>query len=149
MSGNNLSREEQLGLKEYDFADRLRSDYFKHTWVATSVLIPVCFGLVTLSYTPDLLNLRYELIPLALASICLYVIWSWYDWRYSGYMKTTYRRLRQLEKDTLKPFYLHRKIKDEDPTNKNYNKCRKLGVLKWVMFVGLIAIWALRIFFNG
>jgi len=145
MGESKLTREEELALREYDFAEKLRSDYFKHSWVATSILLPVCFSLVALSYTVDLLSLKwFELLPLTFASFFLYIIWYWYDWRYSGYLKTIYRRLQKLEEDVLK-FELHKRIKKEDPTGKNCNEWKKLGTLKCLIFFMLILIWLIRI----
>jgi hypothetical protein len=143
MSKNKFTKEEELALKEYDFGEKLRSDYFKHCWVATSILLPVCFTLVALSYTDGLLNLRwYELLPLALASIFLYIIWFWYDWRYSGYMKIIYQRLRELEKDHLSQMNLYSKIDAEDPAK--CCKWKSLGTLKRLIFILLVLVWGLR-----
>ena len=140
-----LSREEELALKEYEFGEELRSDYFKHTWVATPVFLPVCFSLLALSFTKDLLDLReFDLLPLALASVFIYVIWFWYDWRYSCYMKIIYTRLQELEGDPLN-MNLHRKIRDEDPTK--CNRWRSLGSLKLLILGMLILTWFIRMFF--
>ena len=144
MGENETSREEKLALEEYDFGEKLRSDYFKHSWLATSILLPVCFSFVALSYTESLLNLRFELLPLALASIFLYIVWFWYDWRYTCFMKIIYARLQELEENPLN-MNLHRKIRDEDPTKDSRRK--SLGTLKWSILFTLIIVWILRMFF--
>lgn len=147
MSEKKLTREEQLALKEYEFGDKLRSDYFKHCWIATSILLPVCFSFLALSYTESLSDLQFKLIPLALASIFVYFVWFWYDWRYSGHIQTIFGRLQTLEETTLKSFDLHKRIKREDPTEEKSKEYMKLGKLKWIILVVLIFVWFVRIVF--
>ena len=61
-------------LTEYKIGNELSQTYFKGSWTPASIFLPICFGLVAVSYTKDLLGLTWEkLFPLALASIFLYL----------------------------------------------------------------------------
>ena len=52
-------------LKEYEIGEQLRESYFKNSWVVTSIILPVSFGLIGVSYTERLLELNFRgLIPL-------------------------------------------------------------------------------------
>jgi len=87
-----------IALKEYAFAENLRESYFKNSWVATSVILPISFGLVGLSYQQPLLSLcSVQLLPLALTSVFLFIFWFWYIRRYAKYLKIIYTRFWDLE----------------------------------------------------
>jgi len=139
MENEKLTREKYLALKEYAFGDKLRESYFRSSWTATSIILPICFGLVGLSYAQWLVNASWlMMLPLACASLFLSVSWFWYVSRYAGYLKIIYGRLQVLE-STL-TFDLHKKIAKED--KKGFSS---LKYLKWVMLVLLIVAWVLRL----
>jgi hypothetical protein len=66
MSEKELEKRDKIALREYGFAERLRESYFTNSWVATSIILPVSFGLVGLSYTEPVVHLHgLQLLPLA------------------------------------------------------------------------------------
>lgn len=129
----------KIALKEYEFAEKLRNDYFKHSWVSTSIFIPICIGIIAASYTKELIDLPgIKLIPLFLSSLSIYVIWYWYTYRYAGYLKIIYSRFHYLE--NVLDMYLHTKICHEDRARKY-----SLKYLKIVFLILLIVLWLFRL----
>jgi len=135
-----LGKKEYIALKEYEFGDKLRESYFKNSWVATSILLPMCFGLIGLSFTEWAIKLSWvELLPLAVASFSLLIFWAWYVSRYAHYLKIIFERLQMLEK-TL-GMYLHRGI--EEKRTKGLRRLKALNRLT----MGMLALtWALRLY---
>ena len=58
MSKNKSNREKEILLKEYDTGQKLRTDYFNRIWAVASIILPICFGLIGLSYTKEVFNLE-------------------------------------------------------------------------------------------
>lgn len=135
-----LSREDRILFKELSLAESLRESYFKHSWVLTSILLPVAFGLVGLSFSEPLLNLDwFELLPLMLTSVLLGCIWFRYVGRYAGYLQSIYNRFKDIEKDL--GMNLHSRIDVDDP--KKYHR------LVWVntaAIASLVVVWGLRLY---
>jgi hypothetical protein len=139
ISKNENSAKQNIILKEYGFAEKLRESYFKNSWVATSIILPISWGLVGLSYTEPVLALNwFQLLPLAFASIALFLFWFWYVLRYSGYLNIIYTRFWKLE-EQLK-MNLHIRIRNEGP--KSWWRIRYLNIIIGFM---LGAAWMLRI----
>ena len=145
MGENDLSKEEQLLLKEYEIGEKLRDSYFRTSWVTTSIILPICFGLIGLSYTDSLLSLgSFALIPLAIASLFLAIFWRWYIWRYAVILRAIYFRTRDIEKKLgLK---LHNTIHDEDIARTKYHGLRRAFWLNNIMLLLLGIAWTVRIF---
>lgn len=128
-------------IDEYKNGNKLSIEYFKGSWTANSIFLPICFTLVAISYYEGLHDLTWEqLLPLAGASIFLYL----YTWahtnRYAGYSQAIWKRLREIEKE--RGMYLHCKIKEEDHAR----------VLRWrlrhvnaTLFVLLLVTWTIRL----
>ena len=143
MTEKELSKQEQIALKEYEFADKLRENYFTSSWVATSIILPISFGIIGVSYTDTLLGLNAcQLIPLMLASTFLYLFWVGYVVRYAGYMKSLYERFKELEKSL--GMNLHRLI-DERDDKKGVLRANSLRYLNIAMFILLVVAWLLRL----
>lgn len=146
-----LDKSEYMALKEYEFAEKLRESYFREAWVATSILLPLCFSLVGLSYAEWLANMSgMNLLPLALASWSLYLYLLFHTARYGAYLKAIYGRLHELESTTLKgKIGLHTSIKETDKKAlskwKGFGKFRALKYLKALMFFLLIGTWIIRL----
>ena len=141
MSEKKLTAQQEIWLKEYDFAEKLRESYFKNSWVASSILIPISWGLVGLSYTEPVLALDNDLpqlFPLVIASLVIFGFWFWYDERYAGYMKVIYHRFWELEEKLS--MNLHRKIRDKGPSS-----WWKIRWLKIVVFALLFFAWLNRL----
>jgi len=135
-----LDKKEYIALKEYEFGDKLRESYFKNSWVATSILLSICFGLIGLSFTEWTINLSWvALLPLASASFSLCIFWVWYVFRYAHYLKIIFGRLQMLEK-TL-GMSLHRRIEE-----KRTKGLRRLKTLNCFTLVMLALTWGLRLY---
>ena len=99
MKASNLTKEEYMRLKDYEEAEKLRNSYSANSWAMSSIILPICFGLIGVSFLTELLLLKWlQLLPLALASIFLCTFWLFYMRRYGGFMKTTYAQMQYLEK---------------------------------------------------
>ena len=146
MGENGLTKEEQLLLKEYEIGEKLRDSYFRTSWVTTSIILPICFSLIGLSYTDSLLSLeRWALIPLAITSFFLGCFWRWYIWRYAVILASILRRAREIEKELgLK---LHNKIHEEDIARTKYRGLRRAFWLNNIMLFLLLIAWVVRIIF--
>jgi len=139
MEDNKLKKEEILAIKEYEFCDTLRESYFKNSWVAMSIILPICFGLVGLSYSEWLIGAKwYVLLPLALASLFLNILVYWWTSRYGEYLKIIYRRMQELE--AVLGMKIHTKIKTE--SRKGWYS---LLWQKRMMLLFLILAWSARI----
>ena len=111
-------------------------------WTAVSIFIPVCFGLIGVSYASvEMLELKWlQLLPLAFASVLLYGFGMSFVSRYSGYNKAILNRLGKIEEEN--GMNLHRQISKED---------KKRGIkwtlrhVKWILFVFLILTWTIRL----
>jgi hypothetical protein len=145
MNGKELETKDKIALREYGFAEKLRESYFTNSWVATSIILPVSFGLVGLSYTGPVVHLDcLQLLPLALVSMLLYTYWLWYISRYSGYLDVVFTRMREIE--LVLGMSLHRKIHEK--LHGQFLGClRRVKTLNYVTFVVLFFIWALRLCF--
>ena len=145
MRGNLKESSSVIGenaIDEYKNGNKLSIEYFKGSWTANSIFFPICFTLVAVSYYEVLLRLtREQLLPLALASISLYV-YSWaYTSRYAGYNRSIWKRLRDIEEK--KEMYLHRKIKKDD----HARVLRwRLGHVKVTLLVLLMVTWGIRLY---
>jgi len=143
LTEKDLSKIEQIALKEYEFADKLRENYFTSSWVATSIILPISFGLIGASYVDELLGLCWwQLVPLMLASIFLYLFWIGYIIRYAGYMKSIYKRSKELEQ--VLNMRLHSSIEQGD-NKKGYRRMKSLRCLNIVMLILLIVAWLWRL----
>jgi len=140
MEKEKLNKKEHIALREYNFAEKLRESYFRTSWVAASIILPVCFSLIGLSYAEWLVNLRwFQLLPLAFASIFLGIFWYLHIFRYANYMKIIYGRLQELE--TMFGMNLHTKIKREARGG-----WRSLKFINFLTLVLLIAAWVARLY---
>ncbi len=136
--------EKKILLKEYEIGEKLRDSYFKNSWVVTSIILPISFGLVGFSYSEQILRLpSIALFPLMLASLSLYGFWYFYIFRYAGFLSTIFETLQtievrlELELETS----LHRNI---------HNKDKHKGMLRMLNNVAgglLIAVWVFRLVF--
>ncbi len=133
-------------LKEYEIGEQLRNSYFTNSWVSTSIILPISFGLIGFSFSSqELLGLEwFKLIPLMLASVFLYIFWLWYVTRYGDVMKSIYERLWYIE-ETL-GMSLHSCIREKDKTRKLY-RFRTIRVLNLLMLLLLVLAWCSRLYF--
>ena len=127
---------------EYEIGNQLSEAYFKGMWAAISIFIPVCFGLIGVSYASvELLKSEWIfLVPLALSSILLYGFGMSFVSRYAGYNKAIFERLWDIEKDN--GMNLHRHIKEKGEERRIKWTIRQV---KWVLFAALIATWIFRL----
>jgi len=129
-------------LKEYEIGNELTRVYFKGQWTATSIFIPICFGLIAASFsTTEILKLTgLQLIPMAGASILIFLYGWAYGNRYTGYCKSIWCRLRKIEGE--KDMQLHKMINEHD--KKRCLKWRMKHINIIVLFV-LLFLWVFRI----
>ena len=127
---------------EYEEGNKLSIEYFKGSWTANSIFLPICFTLVAVSYYKELLELAgNQLLPLAGASIFLY-LYSWaYTNRYASYNRSIWKRLRDIEEK--KKMDLHRRIKRDDLARSLRWRLRHVNTLLLVL---LLVAWGIRLY---
>jgi len=127
--------------EEYKEGSKFSQSYIKASWTATSIFLPVCFGLVAVSYQEHLLDLSFiSLLPLAIASVSLFLVWWLYTNRYAQYNRSIWSRLQELEIQT--GMCLHLKIDKEDKSRAVRWRIRHVNLL---MLVLLLIAWIVRI----
>lgn len=142
-----LTKEQrEVLLKEYEIAEQLRNSYFSNSWVSTSIVLPITFGLVGVSFSIEpLLELTWqELIPLMLTSIFLCLFWLCYVGRYGAILSVIYERQRTIEVQLQ--MSLHRSIY-EDKKPKFFRK-GLIKKLNFIIILLLIFVWLLRLYFS-
>lgn len=127
---------------EYNNGNKLSQEYFKGSWTAASIFLPICFGIVAASYYTELLVLSWKkLLPMALASIFLYSCWWAHVSRYAGYNRSIWKRLRKIEEET--GMNLHLKIKKDDDERLIPWRLRHFN---FMMLLLLVAVWVIRLY---
>jgi hypothetical protein len=132
----------KTALEEYKEGNKLAIEYFKAQWVATSIFIPLSFGLIPLSFSmEELLKLTWlQILPLALASIFIYFYRWMYANRYVGYCRSIWKRLREIENN--ENMSIHNLIDKDDRERKIEWSMKHVNV---ALLILLILLWVLRL----
>jgi len=140
------TKECKNSLEEYKEGNKLAQEYFKGSWVASSIFFPICFGLIGVSFTKHTLPLEwFELLPLAGASLCLFIFCWGYTNRYAQYSRSIWKRLWEIEAKEDLYMGLHHQIKKDDDLRPIHWRIRHLN---WAIFGVLVFLWFLRIWFS-
>jgi hypothetical protein len=128
-------------LEEYKEGNKYSQSIIKASWTATSIFLPVCFGLVAVSYSEPLLKLSsISLTPLAMASVSIFLVWWLYTNRYAGYNRSIWKRLREIEGQL--GMKLHTAIDKDDKSRRVRWRIRHVN---GIMFFLLIVAWLFRL----
>jgi len=132
----------ESALEEYKEGSKLSQSYVRNSWTITSIFLPVCFGLVAVSYTEPVLQLpANSMFALATASISLFLVWWAYVYRYASYTRSILKRLRKLEKRPSLQMCLHRQIHKDDEARAVRWRIRHVNLL---MLALLLIAWIVR-----
>lgn len=139
-------KERQIRLQEYIQANEMVRHYTGVCWTIFAIFFPVSIGLLGLSYTIEETPIASTMI-LGIASITLYLIWAFIDWRYTWYNRIIFERIRELE--SMLNMKLHREIdkRDKNKVREPYKPPPTRIILRIFMFVILVGLWILRIKF--
>jgi len=131
-------------MKEYEIGNELSQSHFKGSWTAYSILIPISLGLIAISYSSsEILKLTWlQLLPLAVASIFLFLYASAFAVRYRGYNDSIFNRLRDIENET--GMRLHNVIHKDDMA-----RCCEWRMRDWkrLLFAFILIAWFIRLYF--
>jgi hypothetical protein len=132
----------KIALEEYKEGNKFSQSYVRNSWTITSIFLPVCFGLVAVSYTEPVLQLpANSMFALATASISLFLAWWAYMNRYASYNRSILKRLRELEKHPSLQMCLHRQIHEDDEARAVRWRIRHANLL---MLALLLIAWIVR-----
>ena len=135
---------EKEAFMEYEIGNKLAQEYFKAQWTAISIFIPICFGLIAASfYTREIMGLRkLQILPMAGASIFLYLYGWAYQNRYTSYCRSIWKRLRHIEDKNR--MYLHHGIHKDD----NARTVRwRMKHVNFIVVLLLLFLWGIRIWY--